>query len=117
MVALRTLGLHPMTRALHNIVVTYLLTETHSGYDMPWMLHNVLPHCILGGSPAHEEHHHGGRHHFQQFFLYLDWLIGAIAGEKKGEALTEENVATASSKSKKEQNGHGSLLLRASVAS
>ena len=35
-VVLRTLGLHPITRALHNICVTYMLTETHSGYDMPW---------------------------------------------------------------------------------
>ena len=35
-VVLRILGLHPMTRALHNICVTYMLTETHSGYDMPW---------------------------------------------------------------------------------
>ena len=35
-VVLRALGLHPMTRALHNICVTYMLTETHSGYDMPW---------------------------------------------------------------------------------
>lgn len=78
---LRTLGLHPMTRALHNICVTYLLTETHSGYDMPWMLHNVLPHGILGGSPAHEEHHNGGKRHYQQFFLYLDYFIGAVDKE------------------------------------
>ena len=42
------------------------------------MLHNVLPHGILGGSPAHEEHHNGGRRHYQQFFLYLDYLIGAV---------------------------------------
>ena len=42
------------------------------------MLHNVLPHGILGGSPAHEEHHNGGKRHYQQFFLYLDYLIGAI---------------------------------------
>ena len=42
------------------------------------MLHNVLPHGILGGSPAHEEHHNGGKRHYQQFLLYLDYFIGAL---------------------------------------
>ena len=42
-VTLKLLGLHPLTRALHNVAVTYMLTETHAGYDMPWMLHNVIP--------------------------------------------------------------------------
>lgn len=73
-VAIRSLGLHPMTRALHNVVITYMLTETHSGYDMPWMLHNVLPHGLLGGSPAHEEHHRCGDCQHQQFFTYLGWV-------------------------------------------
>ena len=47
------------------------------------MLHNVLPHGILGGSPAHEEHHNGGKRHYQQFFLYLDYFIGAINNDDR----------------------------------
>jgi hypothetical protein len=73
-VALNWLGLHPLTRALHNVAVTYLLTESHAGYDAPWMLHNLVPCKLLGGPPAHEAHHHGGGTHFHQFFTYLDWL-------------------------------------------
>ena len=53
------------------------------------MLHNVLPHGILGGSPAHEEHHNGGKRHYQQFFLYLDYLIGAV---EKNEGSSEKGA-------------------------
>lgn len=81
-VVLNTLGLHPLTRALYNVVLTYLLTESHSGYDMPWMLHNIMPHGLLGGSPAHEAHHHHGAAHYHQFFTYFDTLFGFHAARK-----------------------------------
>lgn len=29
-------------------------------YDMPWMLHNIVPFRLLGGSPRHEMHHRCG---------------------------------------------------------
>ena len=29
------------------VQVIYLLTECHAGYDMPWMLHNVLASATL----------------------------------------------------------------------
>ena len=61
------------------------------------MLHNVLPHGILGGSPAHEEHHNGGRRHYQQFFLYLDYLIGAV--EKDTDKGGEQTTTSLRSKS------------------
>jgi sterol desaturase/sphingolipid hydroxylase (fatty acid hydroxylase superfamily) len=64
--ALKLLGLHPLARAAHNVVVTYLLTESHAGYDMPWMLHNVVPCGILGGPPRHEAHHKYGTLHYHQ---------------------------------------------------
>ena len=34
---------HPLSRVLHNLVVTYLLAEAHSGYDLPWMTHRAWP--------------------------------------------------------------------------
>ena len=82
------------SRAMHNVVITYMLTELHrlssrtlslhlfglcpvlcvlcclhscffssglmfhftvSGFDMPWMLHRLVPLGILGGPPAHEK--------------------------------------------------------------
>lgn len=67
---LNVLRLHPLARAVHDVTITYMLTETHSGYDMPWMLHNLVPCGILGGSPRHEMHHRSGMHYFQQFYTY-----------------------------------------------
>eukprot|EP00536_Pseudo-nitzschia_multiseries_P008496 jgi/Psemu1/287833/fgenesh1_pg.216_\ len=73
---------HVMSRLLHNLSVTYLLSEAHSGYrDLPWMSHNLFPE-ILGGSPRHEAHHHNGRVYYQQYFKYIDDFFGFV--EKDG---------------------------------
>lgn len=66
---------HPLSRVLHNLLVTYLLTEAHSGYDLPFQSHRVFP-GIFGGAPRHEEHHQSGDVCFHQFFVYLDDLRG-----------------------------------------
>ena len=56
---------HVLSRLLHNLTVTYLLTEAHSGYrDLPFMSHNLFPE-LLGGAPRHEAHHHNGRVYYQ----------------------------------------------------
>ncbi|VEU36795.1 unnamed protein product [Pseudo-nitzschia multistriata] len=74
---------HVMSRLLHNLVVTYLLSEAHSGYrDLPWMTHNLFPE-ILGGAPRHEAHHHNGRVYYQQYFKYIDDFFGFV--EKDGD--------------------------------
>ncbi|GAB5354809.1 hypothetical protein AAMO2058_000151300 [Amorphochlora amoebiformis] len=75
-ITLNLLGLPAFSRMVHNLVVTYMLTEIHSGYDMPWMLHNILPRGILAGSPVHEAHHQYGNKGFHQFFTYFDKLLG-----------------------------------------
>ena len=62
---------HTLSKLLHNIVVTYLLIEAHSGFDLPWMSHRILP-DLLGGAPAHQRHHSTGGPSFHQFFRYLD---------------------------------------------
>lgn len=68
-------GKHKFSRLLHNVVVTYLLTECHSGLDLPWGSHRLLP-KIMGGAPRHELHHHTHRHCYHQFFTYLDSFLG-----------------------------------------
>ncbi len=46
-----------------------------AGYDMPWMLQNVVPLGIWGGSRRHEQHHKLGHGNYQKFFTYIDnWL-------------------------------------------
>lgn len=65
---------HLLSKLLHNIIITYMLTEIHAGYDGYWSLHNLFP-WFYGGAKRHEEHHKGGHAHFQQFFLYLDFML------------------------------------------
>jgi len=79
---------HVMSRLLHNLSVTYLLSEAHSGYrDLPWMSHNLFPE-ILGGAPRHEAHHHNGRVYYQQYFKYIDDFFGFTEGKGKNEHET-----------------------------
>lgn len=79
---------HLVSRMFHNIVVTYLLCEAHSGFDLPFMSHRVFP-WLFGGSPRHNHHHHDGRIYYHQFFKYLDDYFGFVDGvaNKKGAAL------------------------------
>jgi hypothetical protein len=65
-----------MTRIFYNVVVTYLLTEAHAGYDFPWQLHHVVPFGLYGGAPRHEDHHRYGTVYFSQFFTWIDNGLG-----------------------------------------
>lgn len=74
--SLNVLGLHPLTRLVYNVVVCYMLTEAHCGYDLPFMLHRLVPFGVVGGSVRHEAHHKYGDRNFEQLFVYLDGLAG-----------------------------------------
>ena len=41
------------------MMVVYLLCESHSGYDLPFMSHRLFP-GLFGGPVAHEQHHQQG---------------------------------------------------------
>jgi sterol desaturase/sphingolipid hydroxylase (fatty acid hydroxylase superfamily) len=64
--ALNTIKAHPLSRAIYNAVLIYLLCELHSGYDFPWALQNMLP-GLWKGSRAHTAHHLHGNVHFAKF--------------------------------------------------
>jgi len=66
---------HPLSRMLHNLMVTYLLCESHSGYDLPFMSHRIFP-TVFGGSPRHEAHHRYGHVYYHQFFKWIDDALG-----------------------------------------
>lgn len=70
-------GKHPLSRFLHNLIVTWLLCEAHSGYDLPWMSHRVFP-GICGGAPRHQIHHTKGVVYYQQFFCWIDDCFGTV---------------------------------------
>ena len=58
---------HPLSKVAHNLLVTYLLVEAHSGFDLPWMTHRVWPR-VFGGARAHDAHHTHGTRNYHQFF-------------------------------------------------
>lgn len=66
---------HKLSRLVHNVLVTYLLTEAHAGLDLPWGSHRVFPE-LFGGALRHEIHHRLHKCCFHQFFMYLDDLLG-----------------------------------------
>lgn len=58
---------HPLSRVAHNLLVTYMLAEAHSGYDLPWMTHRLCP-WLVGGAIDHDKHHRFNAKHYHQFF-------------------------------------------------
>jgi sterol desaturase/sphingolipid hydroxylase (fatty acid hydroxylase superfamily) len=74
---------HPLSRALHNVMVIYLLCEAHSGYDLPFMSHRVFP-GVFGGPLRHEAHHQHAGIYYHQFFCYLDDFFGFV--DKRAQA-------------------------------
>eukprot|EP00038_Savillea_parva_P018475 m.23877 g.23877 ORF g.23877 m.23877 type:complete len:323 (-) comp4111_c0_seq1:133-1101(-) len=81
-VAVNVTRAHPMSRALYDIVIVYLLVELHCGFDFPWMPHNLAPRGWMGGPRRHDAHHADGRHYFQKFFCYIDDAVGPIGSSK-----------------------------------
>lgn len=76
--ALNLTHAHPLSRAVYNIIIIYLITEAHCGYDFPWMLHNIIPCHLVAGPVLHDLHHRYGNCNFQKFFTYLDYLNGTL---------------------------------------
>jgi len=83
---------HPLSRALHNLMVTYLLCEAHSGYDLPFMSHRLFP-TVFGGAPRHEVHHQVGSVYFHQFFKYLDDTLGFVPGAREKRKVERKALA------------------------
>ena len=61
-----------LARLAHNVVVTYLLTDSHA--DTPYRLSRAFPR-LLRGARDHRAHHGHGGPPYQQFFGHLDALF------------------------------------------
>jgi sterol desaturase/sphingolipid hydroxylase (fatty acid hydroxylase superfamily) len=77
--AVNLVGSHPLSRLIYNALLIALLVELHSGYNFPYMLANLVPGGLLGGSLQHHLHHLHGTVHYQKFFTFLDHLLGTNA--------------------------------------
>ena len=61
-----------LARLAHNVVVTYLLTDSHA--DTPYRLCDRFP-GILKGAAKHRDHHAHAGPPYQQFFGFMDDLF------------------------------------------
>lgn len=77
-VALNLLSVHPFARSIYNIIITFLLTELHCGFDFPWSPQNVVPFGLATGSRRHHFHHRVGKHYYQKFFCHVDRIFGFV---------------------------------------
>jgi sterol desaturase/sphingolipid hydroxylase (fatty acid hydroxylase superfamily) len=92
-VALNALGAHPVARSLYNLIIVFLLTELHSGFDFPWTPQNVVPFGLATGSRRHHYHHRFGQHYYQKFFFTWDRLFGFFQrndGSLKGDSVQKD---------------------------
>ena len=81
--ALKVFNSHPFTRLLFVPTFVFLLVDNHTGYDLPFGLHRVVPFGILGGPEKHYNHHLQGARNYQPIFTYLDYLLEKTKKHKR----------------------------------
>lgn len=82
---LNNMRAHPAARTIYNIIITFMLTELHSGFAFPWTPQFVLPFGLATGSKGHHYHHRFGVHYYQKFFCHVDRIFGFV--QKKDDTL------------------------------
>jgi len=85
---------HPLTVWSYMLLSIIVSVEAHIGFDFPFLLHNLDPFGLVGGSPKHDMHHQKPLTNFQPFFNHWDKMFGSYcpsmsAGGKKSKALQE----------------------------
>ena len=80
--ALKVFNSHPWTRTIFVPIFIFILVDNHSGYDMPFGLHRLVPFGLVGGSLNHFQHHMKGKRHYQPILTYLDKLLDCIRSMK-----------------------------------
>lgn len=78
LVAMIPLRMDPVTRLVSIFTIHLMATNTHSGYDFPWMFHNwsYFGRLAWHGSVGHYYHHQLGRKNLSTFWTFLDRLSG-----------------------------------------
>ncbi|OXB54008.1 hypothetical protein ASZ78_015103 [Callipepla squamata] len=70
------LGCHPLTEMIFFLVNIWLSVEDHSGYDLPWSTHRLVPFGWYGGAPHHDLHHLKFKSNYAPYFTHWDRLFG-----------------------------------------
>lgn len=70
--SLHLLSAHPLTRTIFVPIFLYLLIENHSGLDLPYGYHRILPKGWAAGPAEHAEHHRHGKKNFQPYCAFVE---------------------------------------------
>ncbi|XP_020384722.2 cholesterol 25-hydroxylase-like protein [Rhincodon typus] len=70
---------HPFTQLLFFICNIWLSVEDHSGYDLPWSTHRLVPFGLYGGAPHHDLHHMKFKTNYAPYFTHWDKLLGTYS--------------------------------------
>nr|XP_006010557.2 PREDICTED: cholesterol 25-hydroxylase [Latimeria chalumnae] len=73
------LNCHPFTEMIFFLVNIWLSVEDHSGYDLPWSTHRLIPLGLYGGAPHHDLHHMKFKSNYAPYFTHWDKLFGTFA--------------------------------------
>uniref|UniRef100_A0A8D2J5A2 Cholesterol 25-hydroxylase n=1 Tax=Varanus komodoensis TaxID=61221 RepID=A0A8D2J5A2_VARKO len=72
------LKFHPLTEMTFFVANIWLSVEDHSGYDLPWSTHRLVPFGLYGGAPHHDLHHQKFKFNYAPYFTHWDWLFGTL---------------------------------------
>ncbi|XP_077203983.1 cholesterol 25-hydroxylase [Paroedura picta] len=69
---------HPLTEMAFFLANIWLSVEDHSGYDLPWSTHRLVPFGLYGGAVHHDLHHAKFRVNYAPYFTHWDRLFGTL---------------------------------------
>ncbi|KAL8717181.1 MAG: hypothetical protein Q9225_005557 [Loekoesia sp. 1 TL-2023] len=70
--SLNSINAHVLTRTIYIPLFVGLLTDIHSGLELPWAYDKILPRGWGAGSKRHSEHHEHGKKYYEPFFTICD---------------------------------------------
>lgn len=73
--SLNSINAHVLTRTIYIPLFVSLLTDIHSGLDLPWAYDKILPRGWGAGSKRHSEHHEHGKKYCEPFFTICDEFL------------------------------------------
>ncbi|XP_071778164.1 cholesterol 25-hydroxylase-like protein [Centroberyx gerrardi] len=72
------LDCHPLTEMLFFTLNIFLSVEGHSGYNLPWSPHRLVPFGLYGGAVHHDLHHLKFKVNYAPYFTHWDRLFGTL---------------------------------------
>lgn len=88
------LGCHPLTELTFFMLNIWLSVEDHSGYDLPWATHHLLPLSLYGGTRHHNLHHLNAKCNYAPYFTHWDRLAGTLVTDDWQRLQTDEQLGT-----------------------